>query len=100
MIRGTTPTLKVKINGVDLNRFTSLYFTIKQHNIEVTKQIEDMQFEGDNILSVFLQQEDTLKLHRGYAYVQVRGTVDYYIAVASNIKMISVDEILKGGVIF
>lgn len=99
MIRGTTPTLKVKINGVDLSRFTSAQLTIKQHGIEVTKQLWEMQVEDNNTLSVFLQQEDTLKLHRGYAYIQLRGIVDYSVAVASNIKMISVDEILKGGVI-
>lgn len=99
MTRGTTPTLKVKVNGVDLSRFSSAFFTIKQHGIEVTKELYDMKIEEDNTLSVLLEQEDTLKLHRGYAYVQLRGIVDYTVSVASNIKMISVDDILKGGVI-
>lgn len=99
MTRGTTPTLKVQIDGVDLSRFTSLYLTIKQGSNDVTKELDDMQIEEGNILSVFLQQEDTLKFQRGYAYIQVRGVVDYITAVASNIKMISVDQILKEGVI-
>lgn len=99
MTRGTTPTLKVQINGVDLSRFTSLYLTIRQGKNEVTKELSDMKIEDGNILSVFLWQEDTLQFQRGYAFIQVRGVVDYITAVASNIKIISVDQILKEGVI-
>lgn len=100
MIRGTTPTLEIKINGIGVSELQSVYITLSQHKNQVTKSTEDITIdEITNTLYVPLTQEDTLTLSRGYVYVQMRAVTKEYLAVASGIKMVSVDEILKGGVI-
>lgn len=98
MYRGTTPTLKVQIKGVDLSDFSGIYITIKQKNTEITKQGYEIVVENDVIYAP-LTQEDTLKLNRGYAYVQMRAITLEGVAVASDVKMVLVNEILKDGVI-
>lgn len=37
MYRGTTPTLKVHVKGIELAQLESVYFTIKQGKTEITK---------------------------------------------------------------
>lgn len=99
MRRGTTPTLKVKVKGIKLERLASIYLTLKQHNNEVTKTKEEMTIEENNILSCPLSQEDTLKFSMGYVYIQIRAVTDDGVAVASNIEQRIMQEILKGGII-
>lgn len=80
MYRGTTPTLKVRVKGIDLAQLESVYFTIKQGKTEITKTREDLTFEEENVLSVYLSQEDTLLLTRGYVYVQIRAATEKWLA--------------------
>lgn len=98
MRRGTTPTLKIRVSGADLSEMENIYVTIKQGNKELTKSGTEVKADGD-FLFVFLTQEDTLKFDRSPAWVQMRAVTVDRLAVASNIKMIMVDEILKDGVI-
>lgn len=100
MVRGTTPTLEIKITGIEVSELESIYITLSQYKKEVTKSTEEIAIdEISNTLYVPLTQEDTLTLSRGYVYVQMRAVTKEYLAVASGVKMVSVDEILKGGVI-
>lgn len=100
MIKGTTPTLEIKISGINVSELKSIYITLKQYKKEVTKPTEDIAIdEMANTLYVPLSQEDTLTLTRGYVYVQMRAVTKDGLAVASDIKMVPVEEILKGGVI-
>lgn len=100
MIRGTTPTLEIKITGIEVSELESIYVTLSQHKNQVTKSAEDITIdEIANKLYVPLSQEDTLVLQRGYVYVQMRAVTKDGQAVASEIVMKTMEEILKEGVI-
>lgn len=100
MIRGTTPTLEIKITGIDVSELESIYITLSQHQKQVTKSTEDITIdEITNTLYAPLSQEDTLTLSRGYVYVQMRAVTKDGLAVASDIKTTTMEEILKEGVI-
>lgn len=100
MIRGTTPTLEIKITGIEVSELEIIYITLSQHKNQVTKSTEDITVdEIANKLYVPLSQEDTLALQRGYVYVQMRAVAKDGQAVASEIVMKTMEEILKEGVI-
>lgn len=98
MRRGTTPTLKICLNGIAPEKLKSIYVTMKQENTEITKE-NDQIVKEENVLSVSLSQEDTLSFKGGMVSVQVRALTVDGIAVASPIKNVVVSEILKDGVI-
>lgn len=100
MRRGTTPTLEIKVTGIEVSELESIYITLSQYKKQVTKETEDITVdELNNSLYVPLLQEDTLSLTRGYVYIQMRAVTKDGLAVASEIKMVPVEEILRGGVI-
>ncbi len=92
MRRGTTPTLKIKVIGMDVALFKSVYITIKQGSEELTKTNEDIEIKDGNILSVFLDQEDTLKFLGGHVDIQLRAVTENGLAVASNIKRMTIHQ--------
>ena len=98
MRRGTTPTLKIRIKGVDLSELENIYVTIKQSQKEITKTGYEITVDGD-MLYVSLSQEDTLVFASSCAWVQMRATTKDGLAVASNIRMIKIEDVLKDGVI-
>lgn len=100
MIRGTTPTLEIKITGIEVAELERIYITLSQYQKQVTKSTEDITIdEITNTLYVPLTQEDTLTLSRGYVYVQMRAVTKDGLAVASGTVMKTMEEILKEGVI-
>lgn len=99
MRRGTTPTLKIKVKGIDIKQFSSIYVTFRQGDIEITKTNEDIEIEPENTLSIWLSQEDTLAFSRGHVDVQIRAVTENKVVVASGIKMLFMEQILKEGVI-
>ena len=100
MRRGTTPTLEIKVTGIEVAELESIYITLSQYKKQVTKETQDITIdELNNTLYVPLSQEDTLSMERGYVYIQMRAVTKDGLAVASGVKMIPVEEILKGGVI-
>lgn len=100
MRRGTTPTLEIKITGIEVSELKSIYISLNQYKKEVVKSTEDIIVEkASNSLYIPLTQKDTLTLSRGYVYVQMRAVTKDGFAVASGIKMVPVEEILKEGVI-
>ena len=42
MIRGTTPTIEVKVSGIEIAELESIYITLKQYQKEVTKSTDDI----------------------------------------------------------
>lgn len=100
MIRGTTPTLKLKLNGIETSRLTSVYVTIKQGEKEVTKTYYDgIIAESESVLSVPLTQEDTLTFRQGYVSIQLRAMTTDGLGIASKTRLVLMDDILKEGVI-
>lgn len=100
MQRGTTPTLEIKLTGIEVAELESIYITLSQHKKQVTKETQDITIdELNNTLYALLSQEDTLSLARGYVYIQMRAVTKNGLAVASEMQMITMEEILKEGVI-
>jgi len=100
MVRGTTPTLKLKLKGIETSRLNSIYITLKQGNKEVTKMnVDGIIAESESILSVPLTQEDTLTFSQGYVSVQLRAMTTDDLAIASKPRLVLMDDILKEGVI-
>lgn len=98
MRRGTTPTLKIKVNGISLSELKNIYITLKQYNKVLTKTNNDLQMDED-IISVLLSQEETLMFGSGQVSVQIRATTVTGLAVASNIQSAPMNDILQEGVI-
>lgn len=99
MRRGTTPTLKIKVKGIDVTQLKSAYITIRQGRKELTKTNDDIEIQDGNIISVLLSQEDTLKFLGGHIDIQLRAVTCNEVAVASDIKRVPIGRILKEGVI-
>lgn len=99
MIRGTTPTICFKL-PFDNEQIAECWLTISQRGQEVlTKEKGDITYDGEKY-SVKLTQEDTLMLDDDqYAEIQLRIRTASGDAIASRVKQIAVEEILKDGVI-
>lgn len=73
IIRGTTPTFKIKFRDVDVQMIESAYLVIKQEGLRmIEKSLADADV-GEWSLSWKLSQEDTLKLSNH----SVRVTCDW-----------------------
>lgn len=72
MIRGTTPTITLKIPSRDL-RECDIVVTIQNARKTIHKNNEEMDIEYNNgtLLSITLSQEETLSFAEGKASVQV-----------------------------
>lgn len=99
MIRGTTPTLKFTL-PFSIDTIDKLYVSICQNNvIVIEKSLYECTYQ-DNVLSVTLTQEDTLKLScDSKAEIQIRALTKHNESIASNIVTVCVDRILKDGTI-
>lgn len=102
MIRGTTPTviLKLKNTDMDLTELKGIYITIRQgEDIIVTKNLEDegISLIGKDTIEVYLSQKDTLGFRPGAAQLQLRGITHNGVAFATNIVEVIVKDILLEG---
>lgn len=98
MRRGTTPTISYNVD-IDLTSALELYITLKQDGLVVIeKSIEDVTITSESI-SIALTQEETLNLVPGKVLMQIRAKMPDGAALASNIMMGYVEQILKNGVI-
>lgn len=105
MYRGTTPQIKLKLDAeIDFTKIVALWVTFKCLAIEISKPLEDViLLDETNEILVDLTQEDTLKFKKNPngvpVYVQVRFRMDDDRAYATSIANISLNDILKDGVI-
>lgn len=99
MRRGTTPTIYFKL-PFELDLVDELWLTIEQRDKEIiTKTKADVTPDGDRYI-IKLTQEETLNLDDGIeAKAQLRIRTTAGEALASSIKRLNVEEILKDGVI-
>lgn len=100
MIRGTTPTLVFKLDTtIDLEGISVIWVTLKSATAERTYQKDRLAIDiENNTITLNLTQEDTLDF-RGDVDCQIRILLVNNRAYASNIKKISLNNILKDGVI-
>lgn len=68
--------------------------------MSIDKFGDDLDIQN-NAISILLSQEDTLRLDASYKYVdvQIRAVNKEGVAIASNIRQIPVEAVLKEGVI-
>ena len=100
MTRGTTPTLTLSIEGVDLLTCKSLYVTLQQGGFKLTKRAgEDLTVVDGETLQLYMTQEETLGFAPGNMQLQLRGITMDDIAFATNIQSVSMKNILLEGVI-
>lgn len=99
MIRGTTPT-HVFTTDVDISDADVVYVTYAQGQKKLEKQKSDLTFT-DTGFEVRLTQKETLdfKSTGMNAEVQIRARWGDGTAVASNVIVVPVSKIIKGGVI-
>lgn len=103
IIRGTTPTITVKIKNedIDLANVAQFWLYIYQTlQIKIDKTITDAVIDAEEKTVTFrLSQQNTLALSKGQGIIQIRLLMDDDSALATYSENIEVDEVYKGGVI-
>lgn len=98
MRQGTTPTIQITINDINLNEMQNIYVVFEQNGYIVKKESSDLNVEG-NIISVLLSQEETLNFKEGTCNIQLRMITKGGVAIASPIKTTKVYRVLNKEVI-
>lgn len=98
MRQGTTPTIQITINDIDLNEMQNIYVVFEQNGYILKKESSDLDIEG-NVISVSLSQEETLNFKEGTCNVQLRMITKGGVAIASPIKTTKVYRVLNKEVI-
>lgn len=94
MYRGTTPTVKIEIDGLDPIIIGQASLRIKQG----TRVIELTDYTlNDDILSYSLSAEQTQSFKPGSILLQLILTTTNGKVMASDIQELPVDEVLNGG---
>lgn len=96
--RGTTPTIKLNIEGVRMDDIKRWYVTISQDYTQITKTNEDMEIEG-TLLSIRLTQQETLRFKQSECEIQIRALTPDNTAIASDIQKVNFGRILFNEVI-
>lgn len=102
LIRGTTPTIEITIQTeIDLYQVAEVWIYISQQNkVKVDKQLDDVTFDYEHrVMSIKLEQNDTLALNEGEALFQIRMLLTDGTALATLASKITIKEVYKGGVI-
>ena len=101
MIRGTTPTFKLKLKdtSVDLTKADNVYVSFSQKSVRLLKTGEDLDVSEHGI-DVYLTQAESLKfLADDVVDIQANWTYDDGSRACSNIVTISVGKNLIGRVL-
>ncbi len=98
MRQGTTPTIQITINDIDLNEMQNIYVVFEQNGYILKKEQSDLDIEG-NVISVLLSQEETLNFKEGTCNIQLRMITKGGVAIASPIKTTKVYRVLNKEVI-
>lgn len=98
MRQGTTPTIQITINDIDLNEMQNIYVVFEQNGYILKKESSDLNIEG-NVISVLLSQEETLNSKEGTCNIQLRMITKGGVAIASPVKTTKVYRVLNKEVI-
>lgn len=98
MRQGTTPTIQITINDIDLNEMQNIYVVFEQNGYILKKESSDLDIEG-NTISVSLSQEETLNFKEGTCNIQLRMITKGGVAIASPVKTTKVYRVLNKEVI-
>ena len=98
MRQGTTPTIVINVNNIDLSELKSVYITFEQDGYLLRKDMSQIEIEDDEI-RITLTQEETLKFKKGIVNVQLRAITQDGLVIASSIATTTVHRILDKEVI-
>ena len=98
MRQGTTPTIVINVNNIDVNTLKSIYVTFEQTGFILTKNKDDIDIIDDQI-QIRLSQEETLQFERGKCNVQLRAITNDGNEIASTIVSTNIYRILDKEVI-
>lgn len=98
MRQGTTPTIQITVNNIDLADMERIYVIFEQNGNLLKKGMTDLKVEN-NVISVLLTQEETLSFKNGNCNIQLRMITYDGIAMASPIKTVNVYSVLNKEVI-
>ena len=98
MRQGTTPTIQITVNYIDLADMEYIYVVFEQNGYLLKKSMSDLKIEN-NVISVILTQEETLSFKNGNCNIQLRMITYDGIAMASPIKTVNVYSVLNKEVI-
>ena len=92
IMQGTTPTFTLRLPaGTDTSLFHNTYFSIRQPFTRIIISGENLTINGTEI-SVFLPQEESIKLRKGKALIQLNWTYEGGERGATKKKEIDVDD--------
>lgn len=92
MVQATTPTFVLTLpQTVDLSQAANVYFTVTQGANILTKTGADLTID-ENVVSVFLSQEETLAFSVGSIELQLNWTYQNGERACTNVKTVSVDK--------
>lgn len=100
--RGTTPTIHLYLDDVDMYAFRSVYITMRQPGSH-TQYIYDDTCANVEIykheIRIRMSQEETLRFKEGVVMVQVRAITHNDVAIATDVAHFNLGKILLDGVI-
>lgn len=102
IIRGTTPTININVETeIDFSQISNIWVYISQMGlVKVDKVMQDTVLKPEeSVISLKLSQDDTLKLVKGDALIQIRLLMADGTALANIADHFTVEEIYKDGVI-
>ena len=95
MRRGTTPTLKLKITGIDKDALKDVFVTVAQGSNKFTKSGDDVTYnEDEQVFNIRLTEEETLSFKPSAVSIQVRATTQDDEIVATNIRQVMMEDVL------
>lgn len=101
MTRGTTPTVTITVDGIDLTTLQKVCVTFRQNGKLLNKyNCEDGVEITESTVAITLTQEETLAFKSGSVEVQLRGVTENGAAIATEIaktcvKGVLYDEVLS-----
>ncbi len=96
MYQYTTPTLIITVNGIDFSHVATFRVTIQGKNNKILKIIDvndSLVNASDQTVRVFLTQEETASLGKGYSEVQLRIITQDDEVFATNKAKTKVDNV-------
>lgn len=95
MYRYTTPTLPIKIEGIDYETVDLIRIAIEQKGIEMLKEVTPEAVDPEtSTIYIPLTQEETAALSTGFAEVQARIKFNSGAVLATNKVKLSVNDVL------
>lgn len=98
MIRGTTPTFILTVEGVDLLEAKNVYATFVQKNNKLTKTGQDIEVSSNQV-EVYFNQEESLRFSTGAIMIQLNWTYENGSRACTDIVSTDVGKNLEEGVL-